>query len=120
MYILAARGHHREMVRCKMGRSFGIKVGIARGEATLRQFPQTKLLMLCTPFISLPSLMKLLASMKSLLDNSVQQLKRASSETADSQLKEIKKLKYAQPFNFQEEGKRGSIQVQYKGHRYYG
>ena len=44
MYILAARGHHREMVRCKMGRSFGIKVGIARGEATLRQFPQTKLL----------------------------------------------------------------------------
>ena len=121
MYILAARGHHREMVRCKMGRSFGIKVGIARGEAILRQFPQTKLLMLCTPFISLPSLMaeqqteyvtklireeveknndKLLASMKSLLDNSVQQLKRASSETADSQLKEIKKLKYAEPYNF--------------------
>ena len=26
MFILAARGHHREMVRCKMGRSFGIKV----------------------------------------------------------------------------------------------
>ena len=38
--------------------------------------------------------------MKSLLDNSVQQLKRASSETADSQLKEIKKLKYAAPYNF--------------------
>ena len=57
MYILAARGHHREMVRCKMGRSFGIKVGIAHGEATLRQFPQTKLLMLYTPLISLPSLM---------------------------------------------------------------
>ena len=35
-----------EMVRCKMGRSFGIKVGIARGEATLRQFPQPKLLIL--------------------------------------------------------------------------
>ena len=43
---------------------------------------------------------KLLASMKSLLDNSVQQLKRASSETADSQLKEIKKQKYAEPYNF--------------------
>ena len=43
---------------------------------------------------------KLLASMKSLLDNSLQQLKRASSETADSQLKEIKKLKYAEPYNF--------------------
>ena len=42
--INRTRGHHREMVRCKMGRSFGIKVGIARGEATLRQFPQTKLL----------------------------------------------------------------------------
>ena len=39
---------------------------------------------------------KLLASMKSLPDNSVQQLKRASSETADSQLKEIKKLKCAE------------------------
>ena len=38
--------------------------------------------------------------MKSLLDVSVQQLKRASSETADSQLKEIKKLKYAEPYNF--------------------
>ena len=46
MYILAARGHQREMVRCMMGRSFGIKVGIPRGEATLRQFPQTKLLIL--------------------------------------------------------------------------
>ena len=114
MYILVAHGHHREMVRCNMGRSFGIKVGIARGEATLRQFPQTKLLILCTPFISLPSLMaeqqteyvtKLIHEevekmMKSLLDNSVQQLKRASSETANSQLKEIKKLKYAEPHNF--------------------
>ena len=118
---MATRGHHREMVRCKMGRSFGIKVGIARGEATVRQFPQTKLLILCTPFISLPSLTaeqqteyvtqlireqvpknndKLLVSMKSLLDNSVQQLKRASSETTDSQLKEIKKLKYAESYNF--------------------
>ena len=46
MYILAARGHHREMVGGKMGRPLGIKVGIARGEATLRQFPQTKLLIL--------------------------------------------------------------------------
>ena len=122
MYILAARGHHREMVQCKMGRSFGIKVGTARGEPTLRQFPQTKLLILCAPFISLPSLMaeqqtayvpklireeveknndNLLASMKSPLDNSVQQLKRAFSEPADSQLKEITKLKYAEPYNFQ-------------------
>ena len=42
----------------------------------------------------------LLASMESLLDNSVQQLKRASSATADSQLKETKKLKYAEPCNF--------------------
>ena len=43
---------------------------------------------------------KLLASMKSLLDNSVQQLKRASSETTDGQLKEIKKLKYAESYSF--------------------
>ena len=109
------------MVRCKMRQSFGIKVGIAYGEATLRQFPQMKLLILCTMFISLPSLMaeqqteyvtklireeveknndKLLASMKSLLDISVQQLKQASSKTADSQLKEIENLKYAEPYNF--------------------
>ena len=42
----------------------------------------------------------LLASVKSLLDSSVQQLKRSSTENAKNQLKEIKWLKYAEQHNF--------------------
>lgn len=39
----------------------------------------------------------LLESMKSLLSSSAQQLKRASTENAESQLEEIKKLEYDEP-----------------------
>jgi predicted RecB family endonuclease len=42
----------------------------------------------------------LLESMKSLLDRSVQQLKRSSTENAENQLKEIKRLKYSEPHRF--------------------
>ena len=39
----------------------------------------------------------LLGSMKSILDSSLSDIKRANSETADSHLREIKKLKFAEP-----------------------
>ena len=42
----------------------------------------------------------LLESMKSLLDRSVQQLKRSSTENAENQMKEIKRLKYSEPHRF--------------------
>ena len=46
----------------------------------------------------------LLASMKSLLDTSLTDLKRSHADTADSQLKEIKKLKFDVPHRFKKEG----------------
>ena len=42
----------------------------------------------------------LLESMKSLLESSVQQLKRSSTENAENQMKEIKRLKYSEPHSF--------------------
>ena len=52
----------------------------------------------------------LLDSMKSLLDSSVQQLKRSSTENTENQLKEIKKLKYSEPQKF----KKKANEDQYK------
>ena len=52
----------------------------------------------------------LLASMKSLLDTSLTDLKRSHADTADSQLKEIKKLNW-RAASFQEERERWSVQV---------
>ena len=46
----------------------------------------------------------LLASMKSLLDASLTDLKRSHADTADSQLKEIKKLKFDVPHRFKKKG----------------
>ncbi len=42
----------------------------------------------------------LLQSMQTLLESSVQQLKRSSTESAENQLREIKKLKYSEPHRF--------------------
>jgi len=42
----------------------------------------------------------LLGSMKSILDSSLSDLKRANSDTADSHLREIKKLKFEEPRRF--------------------
>ena len=39
-------------------------------------------------------------AMQKMLDNSVSQLKRSASESAESQLQEIKKLKYNEPNKF--------------------
>ena len=47
----------------------------------------------------------LLASMKSLLDDSWNELKRSHEDTADSHLKEIKKLKFDEPHGFKKRGK---------------
>ena len=46
----------------------------------------------------------LLASMKSMLDNSLVDLKRSHLDTADSHLKEIKKLKFDVPHRFKKKG----------------
>ena len=46
----------------------------------------------------------LLASMKSLLDDSLNELKRSHADTADSHLKEIKKLKFDEPHRFKKRG----------------
>ena len=46
----------------------------------------------------------LLASMKSLLDDSWNELKRSHADTADSHLKEIKKLKFDEPHRFKKRG----------------
>ena len=46
----------------------------------------------------------LLASMKSMLDNSLADLKRSHADTADTQLKEIKKLKFNEPHRFKKKG----------------
>ena len=46
----------------------------------------------------------LLASMKSLLDDSLNELKRSHADTADSHLKEIKKLKFDEPHRFKKKG----------------
>ena len=40
---------------------------------------------------------QMLEAMQKMLDNSVSQLKRSTSESAESQLQEIKKLKYNEP-----------------------
>ena len=58
----------------------------------------------------------LLASMKSLMGHSVEHLKRTSTETAESQIKEIKKLKYSEPHKFKKKAKseRRSIQFQHQ------
>ena len=42
----------------------------------------------------------LLQSMQTLLESSVQQLKRSSTESTENQLREIKKLKYSEPHRF--------------------
>ena len=42
----------------------------------------------------------LLGSMKSILDSSLSDIKRANSDTADSHLREIKKLKFEEPRRF--------------------
>ena len=52
----------------------------------------------------------LLESMKALLDTSLLQLKRSSTENAETQLKEIKKLKYSEPHRF----KKKANEDQYK------
>ena len=46
----------------------------------------------------------LVASMKSLLDDSLNELKRSHADTADSHLKEIKKLKFDEPHRFKKRG----------------
>ena len=46
----------------------------------------------------------LLASMKSLLDDSLNELKRSHADTADSHLKEIKKLEFDEPHRFKKRG----------------
>ena len=46
----------------------------------------------------------LLTSMKSLLDDSLNELERSHAYTADSQLKEIKKLKFHEPHRFKKRG----------------
>ena len=43
---------------------------------------------------------QMLEAMQKVLDNSVSQLKRSASESAESQLQEIKKLKYNEPHKF--------------------
>ena len=43
---------------------------------------------------------QILEAMQKMLDNSVSQLKRSASESAESQLQEIKKLKYNEPHKF--------------------
>ncbi|KAK3741662.1 hypothetical protein QZH41_005090 [Actinostola sp. cb2023] len=43
---------------------------------------------------------QLLASMQTMMDRSVSELKRSSTETSESHLKEIKKLKYDEPHKF--------------------
>ena len=46
----------------------------------------------------------LLASMKSMLESSLTDLKRSHADTADSHLKEIKKLKFDEPHRFKKKG----------------
>ena len=46
----------------------------------------------------------LLASMKLLLDDSLNELKHSYADTADSHLKEIKKLKFDEPHRFKKRG----------------
>ena len=46
----------------------------------------------------------LLASMKSMLESSLPDLKRSHAETADSRLNEIKKLKFDEPHRFKKKG----------------
>ena len=47
---------------------------------------------------------KKLASMKSMLESSLRDLKRSHADTADSYLKEIKKLKFDEPHRFKKKG----------------
>ena len=56
----------------------------------------------------------LLASMKSLLDGSVVQVKRSSTENAKNQLKEIKRLKYAEPHNFKKKANKDQFKFNTK------
>ena len=46
----------------------------------------------------------LLDSMKSMLDKSLTDLKRSHADTADTHLKEIKKLKFDDPHRFKKKG----------------
>ena len=46
----------------------------------------------------------LLASMKSMLESSLTDLKRSHAETADSHLNKIKKLKFDEPHQFKKKG----------------
>ena len=49
-------------------------------------------------------------SFKALLQDTVDQIKRANEDTADLQMKELKKLKHSEPHKF----KRKTIEDQYK------
>ena len=49
----------------------------------------------------------LLASMKSMLESSLTDLKRSHADTADCHLKEIKKLKFDEPHRFKKKGNEG-------------
>ena len=56
----------------------------------------------------------LLASMKSMLDNSLADLKRSHADTADSHLKEIKKLKFDVPHRFKKKGNEDQYKLNLK------
>ena len=56
----------------------------------------------------------LLASMKSILDKSLADLKRSHADTADTHLKEIKKLKFDEPHRFKKEGNEGQYRFNLK------
>ena len=53
----------------------------------------------------------LVDSMKRILNESLSDIKIANSESADSHLREIKKLKFEEPRRFQKEGERGPVQI---------
>ena len=56
----------------------------------------------------------LLASIKSLLDDSLKELKRSNADTADSHLKEIKKLKFDEPHRFKKRGNEDQYRFNHK------
>ena len=56
---------------------------------------------------------KKLASMKSMLESSLTDLKRSHADTADSYLKEIKKLKFDEPHRFKKQGNEDQYRRRY-------
>ena len=56
---------------------------------------------------------KKLASMKSMLESSLRDLKRSHADTADSYLKEIKKLKFDEPHRFKKQGNEDQYRRRY-------